>query len=72
MFCMKCNKPFPSKCTCADRDARFQYLQGPAGSRVVLTFCSGCGEHYTMCQCPEPKPPREVRSEGRIVAAPRL
>lgn len=70
MFCMKCNQRFPDKCVCADRDERLNSLARDA-THVVLTYCSGCGEHVGLCECPEPKPARELRNQGRIVVDPR-
>ena len=71
MWCLRCDQQFPAKCVCADRDERMASLAGPEGSHVALTHCSGCGAYYTMCQCPEPKPPREIRNQGRIIGAQR-
>ena len=63
MYCMKCSHHV-AHCTCPDIDARLASLSHP---NVALTFCSGCGEYHARCQCPEPKPLREMRSEGRIL-----
>lgn len=65
MWCGQCSKEFPRDCTCADRDKRLAEISGM--SHLAITYCSGCGEHATMCECEDPKPSREMRVQGRII-----
>lgn len=65
MWCMKCNKDLGA-CICPDLQERLASLgQHP---NLAMTYCSGCGEYHSRCKCSDPKPEREMRSEGKIIA----
>ena len=70
MWCIKCDHDLGS-CVCPDLQERLQALAGPQGSHVALSYCSGCGEYYARCKCPDPKPTLEMRNMGRIIGTPK-
>ena len=65
MWCGACQNEFPSDCKCSDRDERLARLG--MSRHLAMTYCSGCGEYYSLCKCPAPKPEREKRVQGRII-----